>query len=224
MKNNLLLATYTIGNDLISRYNHATSQTSYYHYDGLGSTRQLTDFSNNVVAEYVYDAWGDVLASTDATGNVYGFTGKQQFGEAAGLIFLRARYYNPGTGKFISKDPSGFRYRGVGNLYVYCSNNPVNRLDLTGEKDKGQTKEECNRLQNEWYDKHIRGCRRSHPWLLGKCVEECMGYDTMGDRSTEAGWYQDGDTSSTRIISLRNIFNGQTQKKVRVTHPRKEIS
>ena len=88
-------AVYTYGNDLISM--NRADANSYYHYDGLGSTRQLTDDSGAVVASYTYDSFGNVITSSGSITNPYGFTGQQQFGEAVcflnnysvdGFIFL----------------------------------------------------------------------------------------------------------------------------------------
>jgi len=50
------------------------------------------------------------------------------------LVFLRARYYKPGIGRFISRDPIG--YNGGLNLYLYCVNDPVNSTDPSGFKIK----------------------------------------------------------------------------------------
>ena len=125
-----VLASYVYGNDLISVFRPLFSENCYYHYDGLGSTRQLTDDTEAVVASYTYDAFGNVIASSGATTNAYGFTGEQQFNEADNLVFLRARYYDSRIGRFISRDPIG--YRGGINLYVYCLNNSVNYIDLKG--------------------------------------------------------------------------------------------
>ncbi|WP_413788523.1 MULTISPECIES: RHS repeat-associated core domain-containing protein [unclassified Methanoculleus] len=80
----------------------------YYHYDGLGSVRGLSDGSGTTVTTYSYDAFGEPDLITGQVDNNFLFTGEQMDAET-GLLYLRARYYDPETGRFISKDPfAGF--------------------------------------------------------------------------------------------------------------------
>jgi RHS repeat-associated protein len=79
------------------------SDISYFLPDVQGSTRLLTDVAGNVTDTYSYDAFGDLSAQSGTTENSYLYTG-QQFDEATGLYSLRARYYNPTVGRFISRD------------------------------------------------------------------------------------------------------------------------
>jgi RHS repeat-associated protein len=110
-----------------------TSQSiHFYHYDGLGSTIAMTDASGNMVNKYAYDAFGGLLNATETVSNPFLYVG--QFGvmdEDNGLLYMRARYYDPEVGRFINKDPIGFA--GGLNPYGYARNNPINYIDPTGE-------------------------------------------------------------------------------------------
>jgi RHS repeat-associated protein len=141
---NIVQAVYTYGNNLISM--KRADVNSYYHYDGLGSTRQLTNSAGAVTVSYMYDSFGNKIAGTGTSDNAYGFTGQQQFGEADSLMFLRARYYKPSIGRFLQMDPLGMmpngrkwnpfnplmRYKEGINLYAYVKNNSVNFTDPSG--------------------------------------------------------------------------------------------
>jgi len=104
--------------------------THYYHYDFRGSTVAITDATQNITHTYAYDAFGTVLAANEPANdiNVYRYNG--QYGvqyDAPNRTFMRARYYDPQTGRFISEDPIW-----ATNLYPFAENNPVNNVDPSG--------------------------------------------------------------------------------------------
>ena len=82
----------------------ARSGTYYYLGDGLGSVMKTTDSTGAVVNSYTYDVYGAVTSSSGTQTNELDFAGEQT-DPTTGLQFLRARYYDPTTGTFISRDP-----------------------------------------------------------------------------------------------------------------------
>ena len=101
----------------------------YYHQDGLGSVVATTDASGNLMAAQLYDAWGKPHA-TASQGNIaqYGYTGREP--DETGMMYYRARYYDPTTGRFTQRDPIGLQ--GGMNLYVYVDNSPLMFSDPMG--------------------------------------------------------------------------------------------
>ncbi|HKT00837.1 MAG TPA: pre-peptidase C-terminal domain-containing protein [Rugosimonospora sp.] len=99
--------------------------------DGLGSVVGLVDGSGTLATQYSYDPYGQPTASGTASGNTQQYTGRE-YDAATGLQYNRARYYDPGTGRFISADPAGFSGGGT-NLYQYGLSDPVNLSDPNGE-------------------------------------------------------------------------------------------
>ncbi len=81
---------YSYGHDLLSQ--ERSGNTSFYHYDGLGSTRGLSDASGVLTDSYNYEAFGELLNQTGSTENTYLFTG-EQYDPNLGSYYLRARYY-----------------------------------------------------------------------------------------------------------------------------------
>ena len=124
---------YEYGDDLLLRGGYGAA--SYYLYDRLGSTRQLTDANGVVTDGYLYDAYGVGLARTGSTVNSFLFQG-QQYDAASGTYYLRARYYDQNSGRFISQDP----FAGNGNdpstlhRYLYASADPVDNSDPSGNE------------------------------------------------------------------------------------------
>jgi len=112
----------------------------YYHYDGLGSTRNLTEQSDNIISSYWYDGFGNLIGKVDQypvapVPNNYLFTG-EQFDQSLRFYYLRARYYNPEIGRFITADPvEGSIYEPISlHKYLYAGLDPVNKIDPSGEE------------------------------------------------------------------------------------------
>ncbi|MGD0832667.1 MAG: RHS repeat-associated core domain-containing protein, partial [Terracidiphilus sp.] len=106
---------------------------SIYGYDGAGSVRQLTNLAGTVTDAYNYDAFGNKLNSTGSTPNVYLYRG-EQYDPNLNLYYLRARYYNPATGRFLSRDPEDGKPVDPKTLhkYLYAGGDPVSAMDPTG--------------------------------------------------------------------------------------------
>jgi RHS repeat-associated protein len=127
--------TYTYGlqrinqNQLIS----GTWTPSFYGYDGFDSVRTLTDASGAVTDTYEYDAWGNGVNVTGSSPNLYLYRG-EQYDPDLGLYYLRARYFNPSTGRFLARDPAEGIPMSPYTLhkYLYASADPVNRVDPSG--------------------------------------------------------------------------------------------
>jgi RHS repeat-associated protein len=131
-----LIAAFVYGDDLISMARGG--QTAFYHFDAVGSTRLLTDLAGAVTDTYDYDAFGTLLARTGSTDNPFLFAG-QALDANTGFYYLRARFYQPSTGRFLSVDP----FQGLAldppslHRYVYSGNDPVNRTDPSGRFSLG---------------------------------------------------------------------------------------
>lgn len=99
----------------------------------LGAPR-LTDGTGTITATYKYDVFGAIRSSSGTGSTEYRFTG-QQDDAISGYTYLRARYYDPATGRFISKDPVRGLTTEVRTLhpYAYAANSPAVLTDLTGE-------------------------------------------------------------------------------------------
>jgi RHS repeat-associated protein len=124
---------YVHGQGLIGMVKPADSVYSY-HYNAIGSTIALTDASQNVVNKYSYKPFGEIMSQTEAISQPFKYVG--QYGvmaESNGFYYMRARYYDPKVGRFISEDPIGFE-GGTVNLYEYVGNNVVNAVDPSGLK------------------------------------------------------------------------------------------
>jgi len=133
--NGAVTRSYTYGLERISEAQVINNvwTPSFYEYDGAGSVRQLTNLAANVTVTdtYEYDAFGNAVNKTGATPNNYLYRG-EQFDPDLGLYYLRARYYNPATGRFLSVDPLADEGQ---RRYEYAAANPVDGMDPNGSED-----------------------------------------------------------------------------------------
>ncbi|MGG6447382.1 DNRLRE domain-containing protein [Pseudobacillus badius] len=108
----------------------------YYLTNYRGDVLGLVDASGNLVAEYKYDAWGNILSMSGdmASINPYRYA-SYYFDDQIQLYYLKSRYYNPSTGTFHSKDPiKGDLANPISlNGYNYADNNPVMNIDPNGQ-------------------------------------------------------------------------------------------
>ncbi len=116
----------------------AASSKGYYLHNGHGDVVGIRNVSGAVVNEYEYDLWGKPLVTVEGVDNPFRYSG-EYWDKSSDLRYLRARWYDPGMGRFISEDT----YEGeLGNplsqnLYTYVHNNPLFCF-LRGElKDTG---------------------------------------------------------------------------------------
>jgi RHS repeat-associated protein len=109
---------------------------SFYHQNALGSVMEITDMNQVVVVTYRYDPYGKVTItrggtpqSSDPLGQHWTFTSRF-FDEESGLLYYRARCYDPAIGRFAQRDPLGVT--AGPNLFAYVDSGPTHRTDPTG--------------------------------------------------------------------------------------------
>jgi RHS repeat-associated protein len=127
------IAEYTLANGQLVSQNRSGTPT-YYLYDAQGSVRSLTNSSGTPTDQYDYTAFGELKNySGSSTPNNYQYTG-QQYDDEIDLYSLRARYYDPANGRFLSRDtwPIDLQNPIELNRYGYTANNPVNHSDPSG--------------------------------------------------------------------------------------------
>lgn len=106
----------------------AAEKPTYLHQDQQGSVRLLTDSSGNVVGRYDYDSWGNVMSHAGTSITNLQYDGQYTDAET-GFQYLRARYYDPVTGQFVTQDPA---FPVTWERYGYAANEPLDLNDPTG--------------------------------------------------------------------------------------------
>jgi len=118
---------------------HPADYARYYHYDHLGSTIALSEGSGTVLTRLTYSAYGILANSSGETNNLPPFLWNGSFGvrsDPGGLQFMRARYFHPTLGRFLSEDPLGLA--AGPNVYAYADGNPIMWNDPLGLATDGR--------------------------------------------------------------------------------------
>jgi RHS repeat-associated protein len=160
----------------------------YLHHDQQGSTRMLTSATGATEATITYDAYGNTTGATGNTVNPLGYDG-QYTNADTGLIYLRARAYDPSTAQFVSADPIEAI---TGQPYTYAADNPFNALDPSGLSACGSIiviSTICNGLQETGISNAAAGALNVITFgtsneLAGEVFgfnSECANYGTAGD-------------------------------------------
>ena len=140
--------TYLYGNGRIAQ---SGSTTEYFLGDALGSVRQLADAAGTVTLTQSYAPYGEVTQSIGTSPHTsYAFTGEAL--DASGLTYLRARYYTPQDGRFISRDTWAGEYNRPLSLnrWGYVEGNPTNLVDPSGNTSCAPLGT-CGPDVTEWY-------------------------------------------------------------------------
>ena len=118
--------------------NNGTQSYYYYLFNLQGDVVGIMDSTGNTVVEYTYDAWGQLLSVTGDTAlgnkNPIRYRG-YYYDSETGFYYVSSRYYDPEIGRWINADnmiTTGSDLTGL-NLFAYCGNNPVNRVDPSGQ-------------------------------------------------------------------------------------------
>ncbi len=148
-KNNLQ-ACNIWGNELLYRDDVKGKKQGYYYTNAHGDTVEIKDKAGQTLNKYEYDLWGNVESKQENMSNPFLYAG-ELYDEESGLIYLRARYYDPNDGRFITEDT----YKGQVdnplslNRYSYSYNNPLRYLDPSGHKVTANNLNGANIILNE---------------------------------------------------------------------------
>ena len=120
-------SVYARGLSLISC--KSNTRKGYYVQNAHGDITKIVPSGDGITVDYEYDAYGNCEQEKDRYGNPFRYCG-EYWDEETENIYLRARYYDSSTGRFISEDP----IKDGLNWYVYCGNNPIGFVDPSGLK------------------------------------------------------------------------------------------
>ncbi|MBY0087951.1 RHS repeat domain-containing protein [Brevibacillus brevis] len=176
-------------------------QGGYYLGDSLGNVKKIVDRNGQVLNTYEYDIWGNVVAKSESMENPFMYTG-EIYDSETGLYYLRARYYDPSVGRFISEDA----YKGAVdnpltlNRYTYVENNPLRYTDPSGHRKRG--------IDFSWsfftYQYGIHDGTYVDAWFDGDITDSEF---LKGVGIKHYGWRSGDDRSRGDIIGSLNDFD-----------------
>ena len=132
---------YIRGNNLIYSDTGKGTEPVTFAYNPHGDVVQLLNEKGTVTKLYTYDAFGSEVKPQKKDDNPYRYSG-EYYDKETDMLYLRARYYDAGVGRFLTADS----YTGEEddplslNLYTYCNNDSVNMTDPSGHWGRDLTK------------------------------------------------------------------------------------
>jgi RHS repeat-associated protein len=128
---------WTPGGGLLYSIEIASRTLAHYHFDRIGSTMAITNSTGAVTDAYAYDPYGVPLGRMGSSTQPFTFAGRWgvRAEPAAGLYHMRARYYDPSTARFLSRDPVVSTSPQAINPYQYARNAPTTYVDPAGRRE-----------------------------------------------------------------------------------------
>ena len=125
---------WTPGGRLLYSIDAATNAPSFYHFDRVGSTLAVSDVRGVTTDTYAYSPFGQPLGRTGSSTQPFTYVGAFGVRVEGGLYHMRARYYDPVSARFLSRDSQGPVLSDPGSLdpYAYANQNPSRYVDPTG--------------------------------------------------------------------------------------------
>jgi RHS repeat-associated protein len=203
---------------------------SWYYYlaDGLGSTMAIVDSAGAVQKSYTYDVYGKPT-KTGALANEFDFAGQQTDG--TGLQYLRARYMDPETGRFISRDPFEAENAVNHSPYIYAVARPATVTDRTGMLPGSPEAQWCAKRPHWWsrcaagaaaktiaenVTKLLFGEESDRADAFRHCFWSALCTISVGARSAETltNLHERFDTSGDRQEQRKDLWNNRKGREV----------
>ena len=235
---------YIRGNDLIyadrgaDNTSKELSQKQYYVTDSHGNVVQLTDEAGNVIRTYEYDSFGNEIKPDSKDDNPFRYCG-EYYDKETKEIYLRARYYQPDKGRFLTRDT----YTGEEDeplslhLYTYCGNDGVNMIDPTGHwgltdgryVHQDITKEALLNLnymyilKNKQYELLLEGS--IYPDFLNEEPEEQINFGGESSNTRVSSYYKKYKNTKNKVKKIKkkykinlknkNMLHGKNTKRLK---------
>lgn len=202
----------------------------YYIKNNQDDIVGILDNEFNVVANYLYDSWGNIISITDESGNDISNENKHianinpyryrsyYYDKETGLYYLKTRYYNPKWGRFINSDGVIVNSDVIkGNLYSYCANDPINNIDKNGCKSKKKKKSKFKKFMNGVYN------------FLKKTIDRLFSHETVTSKDllyTPVGnvlGVLNVENRSSTLVKVEKSGSSKSLIKITDTTPEKMI-
>ncbi len=187
-----------------TRFSGGTATTTYLHSNWRGDVVMATDTSGNVVGEYAYTTFGEQLSSVGDFVPRFTFSSKER--DASGLVYHGFRYYCPVLCRWLNEDP--IRESGGLNLYQFCWNDPVNRVDPWGDNPIKEVVDYLSDAITEPLNNFARNVRNAIGLARNKILGEPERDPNMTDCMTQAPpdtFSRDDITSALTLLASMKL-------------------